>query len=93
MSLVTHVPSVEANLVALALVAFLVLKVINGVAALSRGEFSQKLVVVLRLARLGHHNFRVVRRKGEDDVLRLLAQLQRLELLEALLAHFNTGRL
>lgn len=71
----------------------MVADIVDGVAALSGREVLEKLVVVVRLRLLGNDNFGVVRRELKDDVLDFLAELERLERLEALWRDLDARRL
>lgn len=86
-------PRHEDNFVARTLIALLVFEVVHGITALGRRELRNKVVKVSRLAGLGYNDLGVVWGESEDDELHLPTQLQRLELLEALLVDTNSGRL
>lgn len=89
----SYVPRKEADLVSLALIALLVLEIVNCIATFSRWQLSKEVIVVAGLACLSHNNLSVVRRESVNDVLDLLAQLQRLKLLQAFLTDLYTRRL
>lgn len=88
-----NLPGHEDDLVPLALIALLVLEVVDGVTALGRRQLSKEVIVVGRLVSLCDYDLRVIRRKSVDDVADLLAQLQSLELLQTVLANLHTRRL
>lgn len=86
-------PHEEADLVALALALLLEFKVVHCPSALSFGQIADKLVVVGRVRRLLDNDLGFLVVNAIDDVLGLLAQLERLEFLKALGADSDTGGL
>lgn len=83
-------PGVEADLVPLALVALLVLEVVNGVTAFGGRKLGDKVVVRRRIRLVLDNDLGESVVEGEDDVLGLLSELELLELRKAVLRDLDT---
>lgn len=86
-------PREEADLVSLARIALFVFKVVDGVSTFGGGELGEEVVVRGRGRGVLNDDFGVLVVETEDDVLQLFAELELLELVQALLGDFDTGGL
>lgn len=89
----TYVPCEEYDLVSLARISFLVLKVVHSITTVTRLQLRDELIIVFRLWCFSNDDLRIVRRELIDDVGQTFSQLQLLEGFQTFWSYLHTRRL